>query len=202
MRNFIFCVLIFFSINARSALQGKVVQIFGQAHKNTLNENLKLGDLLKEGDQIQTYEKSRIRILLNNDIAIQLGPNSKITLTEEKEGPVIIQLIKGALYSRIKPQVKKANEERYQVKTSLTSIGVRGTTFFVSYEDKDKVFICDCMGEILLKWKNGSRRFKTRHHDDPVWVDVHKKELIHTKDAVHHSDEDMSELGKIIGILK
>lgn len=193
------CLIITTSSWATEILSGKIVDLKGDAFLVDGGTRLKVGDLLKEGDKVSTGEKSRLRILLNTEAAIQLGPNSQFILKRSENGPVLIELIRGTVLSRIRPSAKNEKQERYKVKVNGVVLAVRGTSFFVGHEKMEKpIYVCFCQGTIDFHMKGVDRTLTSKHHDTEYWIDE-KLDQIRTKGkSIPHTDKELEALNSYL----
>lgn len=156
---------------------------------------LQVGSPVFLGETIKAGKKSTARILLRQGIALAVGAETSIVLAEEKNGVALLNLLKGAVLSNVKPAVTP----KYEVRSRGVSMGVRGTTFFVSQEQK-RTLLCVCNGSVQAKWKSGSELITTKHHDHPVYLirgGSKKLEPASVNNELH-SDEEIAELAKLI----
>ena len=194
------CILISLlshSLLASELLSGKVVDLKGTATLTKSNTNLKVGDVIHEGDKVATGERSRLRLLLNTEAAIQLGPKSEFELKKEESGPILIELLRGTVLSRIKPSAQNDTAEKYKVKIQGVVLAVRGTSFFVAQEkEANPIYVCFCQGTIDFHMNHIAKTLKTKHHDVEYWI---KGDQIRFKGKdITHTDQDISELGDIL----
>lgn len=118
-----------------SSKLAKVTYIEGLSEliKNGRTKPLKVNMILKQGNIIKTGVNSSVELTYFNGDVIRLSPNSELVLEGREEGQGQPKLNKGNIWSNIK---KLSNSEpRFQVKTSVATAAVRGTTFLVSAQD-------------------------------------------------------------------
>lgn len=196
---FIICFLISTSLFASDLLQGKIIEIKGKAILSQTGAELKVGDSLKEGDKISTGEKSRLRIILNTEVAIQLGPNSEFELKKEEKGSILIELLRGAVLSQIKPSAKNDNIDKYKVKIRGVVLAVRGTSFFVAQpRENAPLYVCFCHGTINFQMDQINRTLTSKNHDVEYWINAQGKINTKGKEIVEHSEQDLQELSALI----
>lgn len=184
-----------FSLAASEVLSGKVVDLKGSAFFVKGGSQLKIGDLIKEGDQVSTGEKSRLRILLSTEAAIQLGPNSMFELKREEKGPILIELLRGTVLARIKSSAKVKTMEKFKVKVKGVVLAVRGTSFFVGQEEENKpIYVCFCQGIIDFKMKGENRTLTSKHHDIEYWIDEKQNQIKTKGKSLSHTDEEIEAL--------
>lgn len=136
MIRFIFLlILTTCSFSWSSSKLAKVTYIEGVSEliKNGRSKPLKVNMILKQGNIIKTGENSQVELTYFNGDVVRLSANSELQLEGREEGQGQPKLNKGNLWSNIK---KLSNSEpRFQVKTSVATAAVRGTTFLVSVQD-------------------------------------------------------------------
>lgn len=84
---------------------------------------------------ILTYEKSVIKIEFEDGSIVMLSPNSKMVLrsvrNQDRDIPTIITLLKGKIRAKVKKEQVLPSHEKFVIKTTAASFGVRGTEFEV-----------------------------------------------------------------------
>lgn len=121
-----------------SVIKGAVTKISGsvkitpkgsaEAHKASIN------DILGEGDRVETGENGCIEIRLDNNNAINLKPNTKLTIIKLVINPNtgefenIFEVTIGKIKARI--ENLKGNS-KFEVKTPMAVCGARGTIMYV-----------------------------------------------------------------------
>jgi len=135
-----FSVLLFvfsFSVFSSEPI-GEVTKIRGSVYKVIQGEQdrneLKVGDKISEGDQINTLEKSFTKVLMADGSNVVVGPNSlfqvkEMSLNEDKRQSRF-ELLKGKLRAKIN-KVKDGKDE-ILFNSRVVSIGVRGTEFLIN----------------------------------------------------------------------
>ncbi len=111
---------------------------------------LKTGDKIHQNEAIATAEKSEAELILDDDTKLAVGPKSEIVLDSfiydpnKKGGEVVISAVKGAFRFITGKSAKNA----YTIKTPLTTIGVRGTTFDGFIDESGEIALLLVDGEI------------------------------------------------------
>lgn len=98
-----------------------------------------------ENEVLSTSDKSFVVIRLKDDSRMTLRPNTKfaverINANRNQDDDAVLQLFKGGLRAVtgfISKFSNKANRTRYQVKTPVATIGIRGTEFDARICDND-----------------------------------------------------------------
>ncbi|MBN1898168.1 MAG: FecR domain-containing protein [Spirochaetes bacterium] len=117
----------------------------------------KIGMALREGDVIQTMERSWITIAYENSTITRVLPNSEITITKidynektkDLDAKVKVSGL-GKLLSVIR-KVLKGSEVEYNVETPTSVAGVRGTDIMVDVPNKDTTVFAVFDGKVIVK---------------------------------------------------
>ncbi len=123
---------------------GFVAAVRGRARVIRAGEQLDAvtGMEIREGDSLQTYKKSRLKVLFSDDALIALGSNSKVVVTKHlfsakaAQRVTRLRLVGGKLRALVQKLVS-GNRADFQVRTSNAVAGVRGTEFALAAGDKD-----------------------------------------------------------------
>lgn len=135
----------------------KVNFLLGKAHVQKTGKNswepLKSNDPVYEGDLISTGNGSRVTVLYRGS-EFKIQQNSKIRLTslheESKNGR--LEIDQGFAWFKI----VNLKGKKFDVATSNSTAGVRGTSFSVSYDPKTKdSSFCTCEGKVTISDSNG-----------------------------------------------
>ena len=101
----------------------------------TKAHSVKLGEVIKEGDLVETLEKALVEIRLDNNNAINMKPNSKLLIVKLAFNPGtgeyenIFELTIGKIKARIEGLKGKS---KFEIKTPLAICGARGTILYVN----------------------------------------------------------------------
>lgn len=96
--------------------------------KTVLNK----GDVLVEGDRIETGTQSAIDIRLTDDSLVRIGVNSSYQLESDKQG--LVQRLLAGITRVLVPETKSGAHIRFRMNTPAGTIGVRGTEFIVQHK--------------------------------------------------------------------
>ena len=114
-------------------LQGKVFI------KNAAGEQqqLKVGDNIVVGDTIQTGKQSRTQISFTDNSQLTLYADTQLKIidysfVDNQPGRNIAQLIKGQLRA-VSGLIGKSPKDRYQMRTHVSTIGIRGTEYALRF---------------------------------------------------------------------
>jgi hypothetical protein len=190
-----------FSFAETKAPLGKVVELKGEAHrvlKGSGSEKLTVGSKVFPDDRIATGTDSMARLLIENNEAIQLGPNSEIVLEHPKKETMTVHLIAGNLLSHVRKAVEKLSAPRYEVRSGSAVMGVRGTTFFVQQKKGKPTFVCICNGTVALNWNGKENVFTSQHHDNARLLEDSKKALMPVPMGHDHNDGEAAALANIL----
>ncbi len=94
------------------------------------------GDVVFESDIIRTKSDGRAEIKLSDGALIQIAPGSRFLIasfvTNENKTSSVLNLLRGKIRSIISKTSGRKKE--YEVRTKTAVVGVRGTDFFVYYQ--------------------------------------------------------------------
>lgn len=114
----------------------KVAVLIGQAW-TAKGSDLKLGQSLEKNTVIQTGENSWIKLVLLDDSVLDLGNSSQLKLTScQGKGlgtKIQLDLENGSIRALVNKVPQKKREE-FKLKTPTSVLGVRGTEFFVTWQ--------------------------------------------------------------------
>ena len=138
----VFCVAFAVAPTFAQAGIGKVKTLGGAATIQRGGENIavQFGIEIEEGDVVETAKDGTIGLLMNDDTALSLGPNSRLTFDKyvydpnASGGSFLSKLWRGTL-GFISGKIGRDTPENVKVDTPLATIGIRGTEFFVSIDD-------------------------------------------------------------------
>lgn len=108
----------------------------GTATIQSINEQLramKVQDMVKDGDIIETGDKSSVIVQVGDQLLVRFESNTRVVVTSIKDmAKREISLEKGKVLSSVS-KLKKGNE--YHVKTPTAVASVRGTEFLTDFAD-------------------------------------------------------------------
>lgn len=138
-------------------LRGEVFAVKNNK-KHILKERMKFTGPV----DIFSGNKSYAIFSLDNNDQVTIGPNSNIYLyKKDKKTPSLISLVTGKI--RAKVQKRKSDEHKLYIKTKSAALGVRGTDFILTYNDKNHI-----TSNVTL---NGSVDFY-KETDDQILKDI------------------------------
>ena len=135
---FIYFLLIFKSFSAEFI--GVVGVDVGEIN-NQNNEKLFSGSKIFYGDTIVVKSKSNAQILFLDETVMTVGENTELTIDDFVYDPQtnngnFITNIKSGVVKTISGKISEKNPENLEIKIPNGSLGVRGTEFLVSLNDK------------------------------------------------------------------
>lgn len=141
MRLFIFSLLLLsFTVHAEDAV--KIIFLKGavsyQRGEGASPVSLKMSDALFENDIVITDDKSILKIRFSDGGVLSIAPRTKIKIEKLKNSsPKLVTLLAG----KLRAQIKKHHEGDYSffIKTKTGTLGVRGTDFNISYNEKNSI---------------------------------------------------------------
>lgn len=163
----ILCASLLFinNINAAEAA-AKVLFAQGQveATSNDDTRALNKGDDIFAADSIATGASSKVQMRFTDGGMLALRANtvfavsSYVSPDEQQEGSLSFRLVTGGLRT-VTGSIGKTNPENYEIKTSVATLGIRGTEFIAEVENdtlrvhvgEGEVFIYNGAGELSVQ---------------------------------------------------
>lgn len=99
-------------------------------------QHISKGQSIPAGSQIKTSRRSSVEAITTREHKIKIDENSSVTVEEASEQNSIFSITIGKIRSLVK---KLRPIDKYQVKTPISVISVRGTDFSVSVDEANKV---------------------------------------------------------------
>lgn len=132
------------SVAAQSPV-GSVIAVEGKAFAVTQDQPtrwLELKSPIFQKDRIVTREKSKVQIMLDDDSVVSQGPESDLLIDEflfkpgnKDEAKCSLQTVKG-LFRVLTGKVSYLNPERFNVRTGMATIGIRGCDVGIELDKK------------------------------------------------------------------
>jgi len=91
---------------------------------------------LSSGQQIRTAERSSVELVTPQNHKVKIDENSRVVVDEMTENSSVFSVAVGKIRSWVK---KLRPADKYQVKTPISVISVRGTDFSVAVDETNKV---------------------------------------------------------------
>ncbi len=158
-------------------------------------QELKLKDMILTDGSVVTGKKSILKIKLEDESVLSLGPSSKMSLAQKLDSsPKIIELLQGKLRAIIneKTPVPKEGHKIY-IKTRTASMGVRGTDFLIVHNpDNHVTSTITFKGEVNLFKKHDQQIHESLReefdHDGTIHKINQEQDLHNLEDElIHHS---------------
>ena len=154
----LFCLLAISALSAHAAelATAKVLSISGTVVKTEggglikiggRESTLKVGDILREGDRINTTDGSKVFLVFSNGSEVTLYQNSSLSIVELEQEPYTSKRVYNELvadpsksqtlleldYGQLDGHVKKlSNTSSFNINTPLGTAAIRGTRFSIS----------------------------------------------------------------------
>jgi hypothetical protein len=139
--------LSFISADNTYASSGRVIKMRGKVYaayprKPGKKQVLKKGSILKGNVLLISKAKSFAKVKFKDGSIVFIGPGSKLAISQKNvHKPTFIELLRGkmrAVVNKNSPP-KKGFEYKMYIQTRSASIGVRGTDFYLGYNDKNHI---------------------------------------------------------------
>jgi hypothetical protein len=136
-------VLLFAPTGARADAIGDVVSVVPQANyqRGGAVQELSINDLVEQNDRVITTGDGSAYIHFIDDTVLTVGANSEVVLDKfvfdgGKARSAVIEITRGTL----RFVTGTSDHGAYQLKTPVATIGVRGTTIDVGYENDRMIY--------------------------------------------------------------
>jgi len=150
-------LIIFLSITLWAEI-GHIMAVKGEAklkRTGALFKAISAMELLV-GDEIITYKKSRVQVMLKDDTVVTIGSDSSFVFDEFSydgtENSKILMKANRGFFRSVTGKIGKIAPERFKVKTASATIGIRGTDFSGDISIDKEVFKC-YSGEIYVEFE-------------------------------------------------
>ncbi|SCA56337.1 exported hypothetical protein [Candidatus Terasakiella magnetica] len=195
----LFGCLIVLAFTAHAALSpnvaGKVKQIKGLALavQDAQVRPLQIGDEILIGDILSTGASSRLEITMIDEGSFKLGERTSFVVIDYTFGKgnnnAVLELLNGAM-DGVSGQIAKANPKGMSIDTSVGTIGIRGTKFFVGELDGalsvahwkgGGVLVKNYAGEVMLSENNVGTKLTDAHiapTPPKAWANEKKKRAL------------------------
>lgn len=149
MRSFLLCSTVLISLNIYAAtgapiatvikLRGTVTKLLPGALEASA---VVVDDKFPEDTSIVTGPKSFIKIKFVDNSELNMGPESKIVISEMgMESPGIISLLKGRIRTEVQKSIvpDEQSKNKFYIRTRTAAMGVRGTDFQTIYNPDNRM---------------------------------------------------------------
>jgi len=137
------------------------IQGIASARNKGITRSLQILSNIHQGDQIETREKSRLKILMIDGSIIVLGDNTGFLIKkysysdQSNSGEVSLSLTKG--FFKTSTGKFRRKSRRFRVKTALATIGVRGTDFWGGLWNTETFEVALLAGTALEIFNDGGK---------------------------------------------
>ncbi len=143
IKNFFYILLIYFLLVFKS-FSNEFIGVIGVAAGEIINQNnekLLSGSKIFYGDTIVVKPKSNAQILFLDETVMTVGEGTELTIDDFIYDPKtnngnFVTNIKSGVVKTISGKISEKNPENLEIKIPNGSLGVRGTEFLVSLNDK------------------------------------------------------------------
>ncbi len=175
--------------------------IYGLSGEVTVNDQVAtLTTQIKPGDTVQTAKNSEVVFVVGTHSMI-LESNSRLLIesSESSTGNFLIsglRMVAGKLLS-------VSRNSPMKVSTSTSTIGIRGTGFYVE-SDPEQTYFCTCYGvtEVASNSDPDSKEtIAATHHDRPLYIvaDGGQGKNIRNAPFLNHTDQELSLIETLVG---
>ena len=156
---------------------------------------------IKPGDTLQTAKDSQVIFVVNTHSMILRG-DSKLVIDAPADTSVAGYLI-GGLRMVTGKLLSVSRNSPMRVTTSTSTIGIRGTGFYVE-SDPEQTYFCTCYGatEVQATDDPESReQVVASHHDRPLYIvkDGGKGKNIRSAPFLNHTDQELALIETLVG---
>lgn len=155
---------------------------------------------IKVGDTVQTGSNSEIIFVVNSHSMI-LRSDSKLVI--EAQDTSVSALVIGGLRMLTGKLLSVSRNSPMKVTTATSTIGIRGTGFYVESE-QDQTYFCTCYGQTEVQANNdptSKESITASHHDRPVYIvaDGAKGNNIRSAPFLNHTDQELALIETLVG---
>ena len=156
---------------------------------------------IKPGDTVQTAKNSEVIFVVNTHSMI-LRSESKLVI-EPAQDTTLSTLIIGGLRLATGKLLSVSRNSPLRVSTSTSTIGIRGTGFYVE-SDPEQTYFCTCYGSTEVQAVNdpeSRESIATSHHDRPVYIvkDGGAGKNIRNAPFLNHTDQELALIETLVG---
>jgi hypothetical protein len=155
---------------------------------------------IKPGDTVQTAKNSEVVFVVGtHSMILESSSRLLIESSETSAGNLLIsglRMVAGKLLS-------VSRNSPMRVSTSTSTIGIRGTGFYVE-ADPEQTYFCTCYGVTEVQANNDPDSRETiaaTHHDRPVYIvaDGGQGKNIRNAPFLNHTDQELSLIETLVG---
>ena len=160
---------------------------------------------IKPGDTLQTAKDSQVIFVVNTHSMILRG-DSKLVIEAPagaRANTSVTDYLIGGLRMVTGKLLSVSRNSPMRVTTSTSTIGIRGTGFYVE-SDPEQTYFCTCYGatEVQANDDPESRESVTAsHHDRPLYIvkDGGKGKNIRNAPFLNHTDQELALIETLVG---
>jgi|GEM_PF-918776 len=135
---------------------------------STIENPLKLGDVLNQGDMIQTGDNSGVVLSIRETGSyVEIQSNSVFRLSSLKNDKIELHSQRGNVWVTTGKKSTSPKENYFKVVTPTIVAAARGTTFYV-FHIEDMEGVCHCQGDVEVT--RSSSDYKGEHHTDNLII--------------------------------
>ncbi len=175
--------------------------IYGLSGEVTVNDQAAtMTTQIKPGDTVQTAKNSEIVFVVGtHSMILESSSRLLIESSESSAGNLLIsglRMVAGKLLS-------VSRNSPMRVSTSTSTIGIRGTGFYVE-ADPEQTYFCTCYGVTEIQANSDPDSKETiaaTHHDRPVYIvaDGGQGKNIRNAPFLNHTDQELSLIETLVG---
>ncbi|MDR7306951.1 hypothetical protein [Rhodoferax saidenbachensis] len=160
---------------------------------------------IKPGDTLQTAKNSEVIFVVNTHSMILRG-DSKLVIEAPAEPPAdtsVAGYIIGGLRMVTGKLLSVSRNSPMHVTTSTSTIGIRGTGFYVE-ADPEQTYFCTCYGSTEVQANDdpeSREQVVASHHDRPLYIvkDGGTGKNIRNAPFVNHTDQELALIETLVG---
>jgi hypothetical protein len=164
-----------------------------------------LSTTIKPGDTVQTGRNSEVIFVVNTHSMILRG-DSKLLIEPPpgtQEDSSIAGYIIGGLRMLTGKLLSVSRNSPMQVRTATSTIGIRGTGFYVE-ADPEQTYFCTCYGVTDVTATDDPQSRETvaaSHHDRPLYIvkDGGQGQNIRNAPFLNHTDQELALIETLVG---
>jgi hypothetical protein len=154
---------------------------------------------IKPGDTVQTGAKSDVVFVVGGHSMIVRENSRMVIETKQGEDSFFVaglRMLTGKMLS-------VSRNSRMNVSTSVATIGIRGTGFYIEAEP-DQTYFCTCYGQTEVsanKDPESKEIITAKQHDRPVYIlaDEGRGKNIRNAPFINHTDQELMLIETLVG---
>ncbi len=175
-----------------------IYRIGGTVHVSDVRADI--DTRINANDTVKTGDKSEVVFVVGENAYI-LRSNSELVLeAPEKESRVVtaMRFVRGALLA-----VSPSRRRPTRVQTRLTTIGIRGTGYYIE-SDPEKDYFCTCYGTTEVSANDDPESKQTvvsEYHDKPLYIVGGQQagRAIQPGPFINHTDQELMLIETLVG---